>query len=175
MRDQQNKIQTLSKILARIIAGLLFLLPLLSFVIWLRIDWFADFFRNQYDVASFDIRTQAYGLVFSMIPLSIWMYGLYNLRHLFTNYAAGRVFVPDNAKYIKRFAWMSIFGGGLAPVFGGVYSLILSMNHAAGERFLAIGLGTTEIHTILLGLVFVVIAHVMEAAHKLSEENRQFI
>lgn len=173
--NQKSDIQTLSKILFHICGGLLILLPLFSFVIWFKVDWFVLFFHDQYDVTTFDIKTQIFGMLFSLLPLSIWMYGLYNLRNLFRNYAAGEVFLSKNAKYIKRFAWMSIIGGGLAPFFGGVYSLILSMNHAEGERFLHIGLGTTEIHTMLLGLVFVVIAHVMEAAHTLSEENNQFI
>ncbi len=170
-----DKIQILSKIIAHICYGLLFILPIVSFTMWLKVDWFPVFFDGQYDVSTFDIKTQAFGIIFSLLPLSIWMYGLFNLQKLFRNYAAGLVFIPENASYIKRFAWMSIIGGGLSPFFGAVYSLILSMNHAEGERFLQIGLGTTEIHTMLLGFVFVVIAHVMKAAHKLSEENRQFV
>ncbi len=170
-----NKIQMLSKILAHICYGLLFILPIVSFSMWLNLDWFPIFFNDQYDPSTFDIKTQAFGIIFSLLPLSIWMYGLFNLRQLFKNYAAGLVFLSENATYIKRFAWMSIIGGGLSPFFGAVYSLILSMNHVEGERLLQISLGTTEIHTMLLGFVFVIIAHAMEAAHKLSEENSQFV
>lgn len=170
-----HKIQSLSRLLSWIVTGLLILLPVLSLLVWVKLDWFHDFFKDLYDVTTFDQTTRLYGFLFSLLPLTIWAYGLMNLRHLFRNYAEGRVFLPRNAIYIRKFAWVSIIGGGLAPVFGGIYSVILSMNHGDGERFLSVGLGTTEIHTILLGLIFVVISHVMEAAQDLSAENKQFI
>ncbi len=175
MMEKKNKIQMLSKAIARVTTGLLIILPVISFMIWAKLDWLSAMFRQEYDASTFNIKTQAFGALFSLLPLSIWMYGLYNIRNLFINYAKGRVFFAENARYIKRFAWMSILGGGLAPIFGGVYSVILSMNHPVGERMLSVGLGTTEIQTLLLGLVFVVIAHVMEDAHALSEENNQFV
>ncbi len=173
--NQKNKIFILSKILSGVSLGLLVLLPVLSVILWMKLDLFHVAFRDDYDVATFDIKTQALGMLFSLLPLSIWMFGLLNLRRLSQNYMRGRVFVGENARYIRNFAWMSILGGGLSPVFGGIYSIILSMNHEKGERFLSVGLGTTEIYTIILGLTFAVIAHVMEAAHKLSEENNQFV
>ena len=174
MKKKRN-IQPLSKLLFHICGGLLIVLPFFSITIWFNVDWFPAVFYDRYDVTTFDIKTQTYGMIFSMLPLSIWMYGLFNLRSLFRNYSAGQVFLSENARYIKRFAWMSIIGGGLSPLFGAIYSLILSMNHQMEDRFIEIGIGTTEIHTMMLGLVFVVIARVMEAAHRLSEENDQFV
>ncbi|WP_339863508.1 DUF2975 domain-containing protein [Paremcibacter congregatus] len=171
----RNKIQSLSRWLAHVCTGLLVLLPALSLLIWLKLDWFPQIFEDRYDVATFDVMTQIYGVLFSLLPLAIWLFGLINLRRLFKNYALGQVFLLENAIYIRKFAWVSIIGGGLAPLFGGVYSVILSMNHADGERFLSVNIGTTEIHTILLGLVFVVISHVMEEAQSLSAENQQFV
>ncbi len=172
---QTNRIQILSKLLIKINGLLMIILPLATFITWIKIEWFSQFFANQYDVTTFDIKTQAFGLTFSLIPLGLIMFGLYSLQSLFRNYAIGQVFYPQNAKYIKRFAWVNILGGGLTPIFGGIYSVILSMNRIAGERFLSVGIGATEIHIMLLGLVFVVIAHVMEAAHAISEENNQFV
>ena len=169
------RIQMLSLILTRICMGLLILLPIAVLVFWVKLDWFYGSFTPNFNVTTFDIMTQIYGLLFSLIPLAMWMYGLVILRRLFTNYRLGRIFLSDNARYIKYFAWVTIISGALSPLFRGVFSVIFSMNHAAGERFISIGLGTTEIYTILQGLVFVVIAHVMEAAHKISEENKQFI
>lgn len=170
-----SKIQKLSKILSHLSSGLIILLPLLTLLFWVKIEWIPQLFRENYDVSTFDITTQILGLLFTVIPLSLWIYGLFNLRNLFRNYAQGKVFLRENAKYIKRFAWMNILIGALAPIIGGVYSLILTMNYQEGERFLSISLGTSEIHTIFLGIVFVVIAHVMESAHALSEENEQFV
>lgn len=172
---KKSKIQSLSRLLFLISGGMLILLPILSIVIWLKIDLLISMLREPYDSTTFTIKTQALGMLFSLLPLSIWMYGLYNLRRLFRNYMTGQIFLAENAKYIKRFAWVNIIGGGLSPFIGGVFSVILSMNHAVGERFLAIDLGTAEVHIILLGLIFVVIAHVMEDAHKLSKENDQFV
>jgi len=172
---ERNNFRTLSNILFWCCNILLVILPVLLLVIWLNIDLIEDFFPGDYDITTFNIKTQAFGMLFSLLPLSIGMYGISSLRRLFRNYAGGRVFLSENARYIKRFAWMSILSGGLSPVFGAVYSLILSMNHPAGQHFLSIELRSTDIQTILLGLVFVAIAHVMESAHRLSEENNQFI
>ncbi len=133
--NQKNKIYLLSKILFVISTGLLVLLPAFSLILWMKLDFFHGLFRNDYDVATFDIKTQAFGMLFSLLPLSIWMFGLLNLRRLSQNYMRGRVFVSENARYVRNFAWMSILGGGLSPVFGGIYSVILSMNHETGERF----------------------------------------
>lgn len=172
---EKNNFRTLSKILLWCSNFLLVLLPVSLLIIWLNIDLIADFFPGAYDVTTFDIKTQAYGMLFSLLPLSIWMYGISCLRRLFRNYAMGRVFLSENAGYITRFAWMSILSGGLSPVFNAVYSLILSMNHPAGQHILSIELRSADIQAILLGLVFVAIAHVMETAHRLSEENNQFV
>ncbi|PCI33537.1 MAG: hypothetical protein COB54_04355 [Alphaproteobacteria bacterium] len=172
---QKRNIKGLSRFLFLISGGLLILLPIISVVIWLKIDLLIGFMERPYDTTTFTIKTQALGMLFSLLPLSIWMFGLYNLRRLFKNYMAERIFLEENAKYIKRFAWVNIIGGGLSPFISGVFTIILSMNHAVGERFLALDLGTAEVHIILLGLIFVVIANVMADAHSLSKENDQFV
>lgn len=53
--------------------------------------------------------------------------------------------------------------------------LILTYGNAAGERQLAIGLGTNELFTILMAGTFFVIGHVLSIAASIEEENKGFV
>ena len=107
----------------------------------------------------------------SLIPAGILMFAFYNLILLFKHYEQGQIFDGENVKCYRRlgytlFAW--VIGGLFYDAF---VSFALTAANGPGHRVIAIDLGTKDLTTLIVGGIIILIAWVMEEAHKLSEEQ----
>ncbi|MGE3335636.1 MAG: DUF2975 domain-containing protein [Rhodospirillaceae bacterium] len=103
---------------------------------------------------------------------SIW--GFWELTRLFENYAAGKVFTRDAAKHLRRCA-MAVLLSSLHTAVGGVLlSAALSIGLPPGARSLTLSVSSNDLVLLLIGFMLIVIAHVMEEAARIAEENAGF-
>ena len=63
----------------------------------------------------------------------------------------------------------------LGPLHFGVASVILSWNHAPGQRLLSVLAGSRELTMIAAGLVLWVLADLLVKGIRAEAENRQFV
>ena len=119
---------------------------------------------------------QLYGLwMLTALYLSLGITSLYFLRRAFANFARGQLFTLDNSRDLRLFS-IFLFAQALAkPIHFALASLLLSMNHPAGERMLSISLGSGEVSLIGLAIIFWVLSDLLVKASQLENENRQFI
>lgn len=106
------------------------------------------------------------------IPLLL---ALWQLRCLLDLYHNLDVFRSDAASRMKKFAAYIVGFALLQPIAGGVLSIVTSMNNTSGHRLLSISIADTDLATIFMGATMIVIAYVLEEAHRLSEENKSFV
>lgn len=100
---------------------------------------------------------------------------LWQLRKLLNLYEQLDVFRVEAASRMKKFARFIVVFAILQPFAGGALSLVTSMNNPVGQRYLSISIADTDLAAVFLGLTMMVIAYVLEEAHKLAEDNKGFV
>ncbi len=110
-----------------------------------------------------------------MLPVCCASYGLVCAMRCFSGFSQGEYFSLRTVQYLRGFA-----AGFFASVVTGFFaamaaSVVLTLGAPAGQRALAIGLGSNELLTLLFAGMVWQIAAVMAKAVALAEENAQFV
>ncbi|MEM1434283.1 MAG: DUF2975 domain-containing protein [Pseudomonadota bacterium] len=100
---------------------------------------------------------------------------LYFLRRPFSNFARGELFNAANSRALRRFAALLLLHALLRPVHTAIASVVLSLNHPAGEKMLSLTFGSDELSAVGLALVFWVLSNLLLEGSRLHAENRQFV
>lgn len=172
-------IQGLSRILS-----VLSVLPLIGipsmwvYFLW-RIDAFSEITKAN---AAFSIQWNTVDpyqlyivcLIQSAVSM-ILVWGIYSLRKVFLAFSNGEIFVYENILHIKRFSATLILTGIGTVLTTTLASVILSLNHPAGQKTLAISIGGQQIWIMMIGLTFWLIAKILREASLLKNENNQFV
>lgn len=159
--------------------ALLILLPLAALYGLANLEAFANLARDEWDLPvqwATVTASQWYGLWALMVAyLAIGALGLYFLRRAFLNFAAGELFNGANSRDLKRFSGLLLLQACAMPLYVGLASLLLSMNHPPGEAFLSLSFGSNEVKAIAVGLVLWVLSDLLVEGARLQQENRQFV
>ncbi|MHA7841487.1 MAG: DUF2975 domain-containing protein [Gammaproteobacteria bacterium] len=119
--------------------------------------------------------SQSFALLASILPASILMFAFYNLVALFRHYEQGNIFHEDNVRRYRRLGY-ALFAWVIAGLlYGAFVSFVLTAANGPGQRVIALDIGTKDITTLIVGGIIILIAWVMEEAHRLSEENAHTI
>lgn len=159
--------------------AVLIVIPLVALYFLLNLQAFAVLVQKNIDLAiewETVLDWQWYALwVVTLLFLTIGMAGLYFLRRPFANFARGELFNLVNSLNLRRFS-MLLFAQALAkPLLFAAASVLLSANHSAGNKMLAISIGSNEIRMIATAIVFWVISNLLIEGCKLQSENRLFV
>ena len=100
---------------------------------------------------------------------------LYFLRRAFSNFAKGQLFNHSNSRDLRMFSIL-LFAQALAkPLHFSISSVLLSMNHPAGQKILSVSFGSGEVKMIALAMILWVMSDLLVKGSKLENENKQFI
>ncbi len=113
--------------------------------------------------------------VLSVLFLSIGLTGVFYLRRAFTNFARGELFSFANSNDLQRFAKLLLLQTLISPLHFGLSSLLLSLNHPAGQKMLSIAFGSGEFRAIGVALILWVMSNLLLEGCKLHSENQQFV
>ena len=106
-----------------------------------------------------------------MIPTGVAMAGVYHLIRLFGLYERGDIFKLSNVHCYKKLSRVLI-GWFLASILSSsLLSVVLTLHHPPGQRTISLEMRSSEITTLLVGLILMVIAWVMEEGRKLQEDQ----
>lgn len=120
--------------------------------------------------------TQLYALwAITAVYLSIGTIGTYFLFRAFKNFSNGEYFTAPNSTSLKRFAILLLAQACLQPIHGAAASVLLSLNHPAGEKLLSVSLGTNELRNIAVAVILWVIGELLVKARALADENQAFV
>lgn len=107
--------------------------------------------------------------------LALGYAGAWYLRKAFASFASGDWFDTDNSRFLRRYAALLILQGVVKPLHFGLASIILSLNHPAGERLLSISVGSEVAVLIVAGFILWVLADLLVEGARADTENRQFV
>lgn len=110
-----------------------------------------------------------------MVPVCCASYGLVCAMRCFSGFSQSEYFSLRNVRCLRGFA-AGIFASVVAGFFVSMaISVVLTLGAPAGQRALAMGLGSNELITLLFAGMVWQISAVMAKAVALAEENAQFI
>jgi len=153
--------------------------PLIALYFLINIELFSAMARSnlglpiQWQTVS-DIQWYSLWLL-TTLYVATGLAGLYFLRRAFSNFAKGQLFNHSNSRNLRLFSIL-LFAQALAkPLHFSISSMLLSMNHPAGQKMLSVSLGSDEVKVIALAMILWVMSDLLVKGSKLESENKQFI
>jgi len=120
--------------------------------------------------------TQWYSLwLLTVFYVATGLAGLYFLRRAFSNFAKGQLFNHSNSRDLRLFSTLLFAQAFAKPLHFSISSILLSMNHPAGQKMLSVSIGSDEIKVIALAMILWVMSDLLVKGSKLESENKQFI
>lgn len=171
------KIKKLSYNFHLLISVLLVVIPLYYVIYWAFINSLPETLITK-NVTSvplvsnpLPIKFQLIGFVFSLLPLSALIYGLINIRKLFSFYKEGVIFSFAHVNIFKKTSNALIWWVFLSIVYESAKSVIFSMGNPPGQRVISVGFSSPELTTLVVAGIVFVISWVMDEGRILTEEQ----
>ena len=109
--------------------------------------------------------------VAALVPGTALLVTLLRLRNLFTLYKEGRIFTLANVTCFRSLARALFVWAGASILYTPLHGLAVTAANPPGRHILALGLGSSELELFFVAALAVVIAHVMDEARRLDEEQ----
>ncbi len=121
------------------------------------------------------IEMQTIGFISSLLPLTVLVYILLNLRKLFYFYKDGIIFSFEHVILLKKIAKLLSIWVILSIVYESAKSVLFSFGNPVGERVVSVGFGSEELTVIIVSAFVYIIAWIMDEGRVLAEENQMTI
>lgn len=169
-----KRIQRVSGTFRILLTALIFFIPTVTLAYWLFFNSLPVGFKTALPVAvdqAVPFNTLLLAFLASSIPASVAVYGAINLKELFKLYEKAIVFSQRNVKCVRRLGY-TLIGWVIANFFYvPLISVALTINNLPGERMMVAKFGFSDVGTLLIGAVVVLVSRVMEEASKMEEEQ----
>jgi hypothetical protein len=179
LEQRMNKIKRVSHLFRLVFQSWLWLLPIATFFVWFisASPQQAGFGFFRVIPATIDIMhpitwpTRLTGFAIDSIPLAISMAMCLTLMKLFQLYENGQLFVIDNARYMKRTGILLLLGQLINPFYQAAITAAMTWQNPAGQRVMAITLDGTNIATVVIASIIILISWIMLEGYKLKEQE----
>ena len=113
-------------------------------------------------------------LLGSIAPLLL-LYGLWQVRAFFELYRTGDLFPAGAGLHVKRFG-QALVGVAIAQIVAGAaISAVLTAHLPGGERMVAVNLSSTNLATLVIAALIMMIGRLLDEAFTVAEENRSIV
>ncbi len=96
-------------------------------------------------------------------------------RQLFKQYSNNEFFSRHNAKVMGYCGLTLLLTQCASPFLRAAKTVILSWHNGAGHRVLRFDLGLSDVNSVVLAVILMLMAHIMKKASDMQEEQRQII
>ena len=109
------------------------------------------------------------------IPVGVMVFGLWHVRTLFREFAAGRVFTESAARHLQIFGATVLAQAPLGPLTSAALTVGLTIANPPGQRMLAVSFSIHDYFALIVGGVLFAAASAMREAARLADENASFV
>jgi Protein of unknown function (DUF2975) len=113
--------------------------------------------------------------VISLGPVAIFAAAMWEARRFFRLFGKVQIFDPAAPRLLVRLGGLAIAGAVTAIVTRTLVVLAMTSANPPGQKQLLIGIGSGEIASVIVGLLFFAFSLVMREALRLEAENRSFL
>jgi hypothetical protein len=103
------------------------------------------------------------------VPTILYTLALWQAMKLFRLYRTGQIFVPAVPAILVRLGYLVLAAAAAGVITRTLVVLLLTMGNPPGQRQLAVGIGTEDILSLIIGLL------VAKEAQRFVDENKGFI
>jgi hypothetical protein len=177
---QPNRVAALSNVMAWLSTLGFVCIPIMVVYAFLEPDhskWMMFDFDHlgEHITSSVPLEYRLLALVCTFVPTGFSMWALWSLRQLFLLYAHGSVFSKEALAALNHVA-VALFASVIvgfciqAPT-----SLALTWPLGAHHREISLSFGSSDVATLFMAGVVLVIARVMAEAQRMADENAKFV
>ncbi len=112
------------------------------------------------------------GFLLNLIPLGINLLALGFLVKLFSLYEKGEIFSLKNVAYIRNIGYALLVGQLINPFYEMLMGLVLTLGNPPGQRMIAVTVNGTNLRTIVISVMIILISWIMTEGYKLREEQQ---
>lgn len=162
--------------LAQVIAVLLLLFNTLLW--WmpdgqaLIVKHFATLTHETIQVTPFAV---GFGWGIATLHLLIMVFGIGAMAGVFRLLAQGDYFHANVARQLRRFGLALVVFGITSPLARLFMVLAVTLENPAGHKAVALSLEMNDVLVVLIGALMVMLAHALQAAAAIAEDNRQIV
>lgn len=173
-----TRIKKISENFHLIFSVLLIGIPLYYVVYWTFLNYFpatliaVNVGSNSLTPNHLSFALRFVGFLISLLPLSALIYGVINIRKLFSFYQKGVIFSFEHVKLFKRISKALVLWIFLSILYESTKSILFSMGNPPGQRIVSIGFGSSEFMTLVVAGIVFVIAWVMDEGRIITEEQQ---
>ena len=169
-----HKIQRVSALMSAICTLSLIFLPLLLIWIWVdfeRINGTLEYLGKEFRPDTIALPNRILGFIFSMVPITLLMWGLLHLRALFELFRKAQFFSEANARLLHSFAMMLLFSTLATPIARALVSVAVTINNVPGQRAVVANIDSHDLSSLFVAMVFLTVAWVMRETHPTGGKN----
>jgi len=177
--DDRRRIQRVSRHFRLLFTALIFCIPALDFLYWAFFNHLPNgFIELPAAVATnqtLPYSSLALAFCVSLIPVSVAMFGMVTLTKLFKLYENAIVFAAENVKYVRRLGYILIYWVIASAIFTTLISIVISFANPPGQRMMVAEFQISDLSTLLIGAIVILISWIMEEGRKLEDETAHTI
>lgn len=110
-----------------------------------------------------------------LVTYAVGMALIWTIRNMFVGIRNNGIFTIDTAQRIRRCGWLAISLFPVSTLVIGIETALMTYWSENSEPAIVFVVNEADIHSILLGLVFVALGHIMTNAVQISNENKAFV
>ncbi|MGJ4947422.1 DUF2975 domain-containing protein [Bradyrhizobium sp. HKCCYLS20291] len=115
------------------------------------------------------------GAAVTAVPMGVILYGMWQVRALFLDFAEGRVFTPATARRLRDFAAAVLAQTVLGPLSSTALLIAFTIGNPPGSRQIGIALSINDYIALIVGGVLLAVAWVMAEATRIADENASIV
>jgi len=174
-----TRLKRLAWIMARATTAGIAVVVILSVAGLLIPDWTRNLLLAKLGLAGVDLPVSpsarlAVAIVIA-IPVGVMLYGLFAVRALFNEFAAGQLFTDRSARCLQIFAATILAQAPLGPLTTVALTSALTFGSPPGQRMVAVAFSLNDLFALIIGGVLYAVASVLREAARLAEENASFV
>lgn len=177
--DHSNRLRRFSKAMAMLTTLGMLLIAVAMILVFLIPDWTRNLLLARLGQAGHDLSLSPGRLIaaaaITAVPVGVLLFGLWQVRALFLNFANGHVFTLASARRLRDFAGAVLAQAILGPISSTALMLAFTLNNPPGSRQLVISLSVHDYLALIVGGVLLAVAWVMVEATRIADENASFV
>ena len=111
----------------------------------------------------------------STLHLLIMIFGIWAMAGVFRLLAQGDYFHPQVAMQLRRFGLALLIVGAANPLVRLLVVLAVTLENPAGHKAIAISIVMNDVLVVLIGMLMVMLAHALQEAAAIADDNRQIV
>ena len=111
----------------------------------------------------------------STLHLCIMTWGIWAMASVFRLLAQGDYFHPQVAAQLRRFGLALLVVGTANPLVRLLVVLAVTFENPAGHKAIAISIVMNDVLVVLIGMLMVMLAHALQEAAAIADDNRQIV